>query len=288
MDSATETPQRRTAINLGLVWWLVGGVLALSTPIVIRRRVRPKVRPRREVIRLRFDNGEGIPLAADLYTCGCEDVLIVAHGFTSSKNAPEIVETCEHLSRAYDVLALDLRGHGESGGRYDLGLDSVARDVAAAVRLARALRYRRVALMGFSLGAAACVICAAEVGGVDAVVAVACPAAPLSGSRWARFSVPLWRGWAHLMGTRVSTGGTWKRFPADVVGEMSAPILIVHDGDDALIPKEISEAFFAAAREPKDFLYLPDTPHAQVRPEGLNAIGAWLGRHLGTPAASRK
>ncbi len=284
MSHREGTLQRRGAIRPGLGWWILGGVLAISAPVVVRRKIRPRVRPRREVVHLRFDNGEGIALAADLYASGHEDVVIVAHGFTSSKNAPEIVETCEHLARDYDVLALDLRGHGESGGRYDLGLDPVARDVAAAVRLARALRYRRVALMGFSLGAAACVMCAAEAGGADAVISVACPAAPLSDSRWARFSVPLWRGWARLMGTRVSTGGTWSRFPADVVGQVSAPILIVHDGDDALIPKEISEAFFAAAREPKDYLFLPNTPHAQVSREALNGIVGWLGQHLPQPA----
>lgn len=268
--------QARARLAKGLALWAVGGAAFVAAPWLIRRKVRPQVAPDGPVVGLRFDNGEGIVLAADLYAAERESLVIVAHGFTSSKNAPEIVQVARRLSETWDVLALDLRGHGQSGGAYDLGLQSVVRDVAAAVGLARSLRYRRIALMGFSLGAAACVMCAAEGAAVDAVVSVACPAAPLRDPGWMRFSGPLWRGWARFMGTRVAVGGRWDRFPLDAVGQVRAPILIVHDGRDALIPKEMSEALFAAAGEPKQYLYLAGVPHAQLNGTGLGEVRRWL------------
>lgn len=55
-----------------------------------------------------------------------------------------------------------------------------------------------------------------------------------------------------------------------------APILIVHDGRDALIPKEMSDALFAAAGEPKQYLYLAGVPHAQLNGTGLGEVRHWL------------
>ena len=79
------------------------------------------------------------------------------------------------------VIAIDFRGHGRSGGRSTVG-DREVLDVDAAARHARHLGYRRVGLIGFSMGGAVVVRHAGLLGGVDAVVSVVmrplCPVPP--------------------------------------------------------------------------------------------------------------
>ena len=267
---------RKTSMAL----WLLAGAALAATPTLIRRKMRPVVFPRIPVVRLRFQSGDGVELAGDLYASGREEMVILVHGFTSRKNSPKLVRIAERMSRDFDVLAIDLRGHGESGGAYDLSLDAPTRDVVAAVRLARSLRYRKIALVGFSLGAASSVMAAAELGDLDALVSIACPAAPLTTATWHMAGMHLWRGWAYLMGTRIKGTGWWREFPVDVVERVGAPTLVVHCGKDGLIPLALSRRLFEAARDPKEFLLLPGEAHADLGPDGEARVQDWLKRQL--------
>lgn len=272
--------QRRSHLKPDMTLWLVGGIAATAAPFLLRRKVRPRVEPTVPVVHMRFANGDGIELAGDLYNRGCDSLVVMVHGFTSSKNAPEMVRVAEGLGKDFDVLSIDLRGHGESGGFYDMGCEAPSHDIAAAARLARSLHYKKVALLGFSLGAAGAVLAAVNGVEADAVVSVACPPAPLPGRRGGEASLPFWRGWARLMGTRIGSGGRWDVFPMDVAPRMGVPLLVVHDGDDALIPLDMSRRFFEAASEPKEFLFLPGAPHAELGDEGIQKVAGWLKAQL--------
>ncbi|MFD2349301.1 alpha/beta fold hydrolase [Nonomuraea ferruginea] len=104
-------------------------------------------------VMLRTDDGVRIDAAHTPPTgSAARDVgIVVAHGFTGSwreRPARRIV----HVLSAYGgVIAFDFRGHGRSGGESTVG-DKEILDVAAAVRHARATGYRRVAVVGFSMG----------------------------------------------------------------------------------------------------------------------------------------
>ena len=76
--------------------------------------------------------------------------ILVLHGGGQTRHAWE--ESCEHLGGlGYDVVALDLRGHGESewSAEQAYGLADFAADVVAVIPQ---LGYQRTALLGFSLG----------------------------------------------------------------------------------------------------------------------------------------
>src|SRR5262249_57180831 len=78
------------------------------------------------------------------------------------------------LNRSGGVVTFDFRGHGRSGGLATMG-DREIRDLDVAVAYARELGYRRVAAVGFSMGASIVVRYAGLVGGLDAAVSVSGP-----------------------------------------------------------------------------------------------------------------
>lgn len=119
---------------------------------------------------------DGVRLRARVEGAG-STWLVVAHGFSGSSDGPAVRRITARLARRATVLSYDARGHGRSGGLSTLG-DREVLDVDAAVAHARASGARRVATVGFSMGAAAVVRHASGVAGYglrerpDAVVAV--------------------------------------------------------------------------------------------------------------------
>lgn len=121
----------------------------------------------------------GVRLAYDV-AGGGDPPIVFVHGWGCDRSyfAPQI----EFFAQSHTVLALDLRGHGESGrpapaaSRYDI--DVQADDVLA---VADAAGLRRPVLAGHSLGALIGLSCAARPGALGALVMV--DPAPISNER---------------------------------------------------------------------------------------------------------
>ena len=77
--------------------------------------------------------------------------IVMAHGFTGNRNLEHVQKIVTALREFGGVLAIDLRGHGESGGEGTMGMDEVL-DIDSAVAHARDFGYRTVATIGFSMG----------------------------------------------------------------------------------------------------------------------------------------
>ncbi|WP_067828847.1 alpha/beta hydrolase [Actinomadura kijaniata] len=211
---------------------------------------------------------------------------IVAHGFTCSWRQPMLLRIAEGLNRHGGVISFDFRGHGRSGGRSTVG-DREVLDIEAAVAAARRRGYERVAVAGFSMGAAVAVRHAALHGGVDAVVSVSSPArwyyrdtVPMRRVHWAierragRLAVRLARR------TRVSAKG-WNptpEAPYEVAGRIApTPLLVVHGDADQFFPLEHARQLYEAARDPRELWIEPSFGHAEVSatPDLIERIGAW-------------
>ena len=118
---------------------------------------------------------DGVRLSA-MHRPGPVDLgVVVAHGFSGSWRQERVRRVVDGLAQFGGVVALDLRGHGRSGGVSTLG-DKEVLDVDAAVGWARVLGYPVVATVGFSMGGSVVVRHAALMRGVDAVVSVSGPA----------------------------------------------------------------------------------------------------------------
>lgn len=214
---------------------------------------------------------------------------VLVHGFTGSRRQPATRRIASVLNRFGGVLAIDLRGHGRSGGLSTVGEREVL-DVDTAVRHARHLGYERVVLVGFSMGGMIVIRHAALLGGVEAVVSVSAPARwyyrdtrPMRRAHWAieRRAGRLVVRFARK--TRITSRG-WAREPAPpylVTGRISpAPFLVVHGDADPFLPVEHAEQLYDGAGEPRELWIEAGFGHA----EGAATLG--LVRRIGEWAAA--
>jgi uncharacterized protein len=196
--------------------------------------------------------------------------LVVVHGFTNHTRHPVTLRVLAALARHAPVVALDLRGHGRSGGRSTVG-DREPLDVDAAVALAHACGYDRVATVGFSLGAAIAVRQAATgTHRPDAVVAVSGPArwysretAPMRRVHWL-LEQPHGRAVARALGVRLDGG--WDVVPPspiEVVGEIEAPQLLVYFAEDPYFSPAHAHALATAAGEQAQLWIEPGDGHGE-------------------------
>ncbi|OKI10130.1 hydrolase [Streptomyces sp. CB02923] len=232
--------------------------------------------------------------------------IVLAHGFTGALERPALRRAAEVFAQRAAVITFSFRGHGRSGGRSTVG-DREVLDLAAAVGWARALGYRRVATVGFSMGGSVVLRHAALYGGAregrtdahtDMVVSVSAPA------RW------FYRGTAsmrrlHWVVTRptgrlVSRLGLrtrihpedWDPVPLSPVAAVPriapTPLLIVHGDQDPYFPLDHPRMLAGAAGPDGCDLWLePGFGHAEnaAPAELLERIAAWTAERVADLAA---
>ena len=225
--------------------------------------------------------------------------LVVVHGFTGNWREDRVQKVVDQLIRFGSIVAIDMRGHGRSGGVTTLG-DLEVLDVAAAVDWARELGYRTVVTVGFSLGgavvlregglsAAGDLPAGASGAQVDGVVAVSAPAFWFyKGTKVTRFVHRLVEtGWGRTImragGTRITDQEWEEPYPAapfEAAALIDVPLLIVHGDVDRYFPLEHPQAIerSATAAGVRTDLWLErGFGHAEnaVSTEILERIGAW-------------
>ena len=116
---------------------------------------------------------DGQTIHYDLYPHGHQRLIIIAHGFFNSKDALLLKELGQALANQYDVLIMDFRGHGKSGGLF-YWTSKEYLDLKAVLGYART-RYQKIGVIGFSLGAATSIITASQTDGIDTVISISAP-----------------------------------------------------------------------------------------------------------------
>ncbi len=104
-----------------------------------------------------FKNSRNLTLAGTLWEASPQAIVIMAHGSGSNRFAHGLFAKNAHALKKdnYSVLAFDFSGHGESEDDI-FTLKKSVDDVSCAIAFAKAQGYKRIALLGHSLGAYAC------------------------------------------------------------------------------------------------------------------------------------
>lgn len=182
--------------------------------------------------------------------------VVLAHGFAAHRRKPAYARLAEGLAAHAHVLAIDLRGHGDSDGRTTLG-DREAHDVAGAVAWLRTRGHAHVVAVGASMGATSVLHAVATGVAVEGVVAISAPAwleeepATEAMQRLKRhWESPVSRAGMRLaLGVRVVSPRRWRHpgHPREFVRDVTAPLLVVHGVDDAYFPVADAETLVDAA-----------------------------------------
>ena len=219
--------------------------------------------------------------------------VVLVHGFTGSKDHPDVVRVAEGLAAAgFEVLSYDARGHQLSDGLCTLG-DTERHDVAAAVAEARRIADR-VVTVGASMGGIAALRHAGSDADLDGVVTVSAPARwrlPLNAT--GLFATGLTRTrpgrWfaARHLGVRIDPRWTNALPPEAVTPDIRVPLAVIHGTEDRMIPLAEAHRLRRAATGPARLDVVPGMGHAfdeRGIPAIVGAVRWAVERH---PAAGR-
>jgi len=195
-------------------------------------------------------------------------VVLLVPGLFTSRECPEHRALAERLTEIADVVSVDMRGHGESGGVFSWG----QREYHDVAELAASLRgmYDRVGAVGFSFGGYHVGAAAALHRSFDAVAMVA---TPRSFSPFDRHF--LLRGLRRSFGAARRRTSYARRFslasfcrsrqPATTFVHAIAPtpLLIAHGTGDWLLGTHHANDLYARAQEPKSLVLVEGAPHAE-------------------------
>ncbi len=203
---------------------------------------------------------------------GC--TLIFAHGYSQNRQEPHLPAlslAARMVAAGFDVLMFDFRNAGLSGGRHTTVGWKEQEDLLGAVDYVKE-RYpdRRIALVGFSMGAATSLLAAAREPEVQAVVADS-PFASLPA--YLRENLPRFTGlpafpfnWIILTCVPLLVNATPRRVRPDQAVSRIAPrpVLFIHGMADETTPYENSVRLYALADNPRAELWLvPGVGHVR-------------------------
>ena len=196
--------------------------------------------------------------------------LLMLHGFGSSKAELLDVAGALHGTGRFNLVLLDFRRHGQSGGRTaSFGLRETGEVKAALDFMASDPGFRGlpVGCWGISMGGAIAVLAAVrfkEILGVVADCTYARLGKAVARAQWLTYHIPqiplgqmvLWAlEWR--LGCRLA-----QLDPIDAAGRIAPrSLFVVHGGKDQTVPPEEGRALFQAAREPKEWWLISESEH---------------------------
>lgn len=172
---------------------------------------------------------------------------MVTHGIFGWQGLPELVPLVEALvARGHAVLTWDVRGHGESGGRFHFGRRSWKDLLALTGQVQSETGAGVVSAVGFSFGAFHTLLAQADAAPFDRIVWVAGPK-DFGGLHRAVFSGSVsatlpYRRQRPLKGARLGlpTGGPAIK-PVAVAEKVDVPVVLIHGTKDWIVPVDHSQ-----------------------------------------------
>ena len=212
------------------------------------------------------DTEDGVKIAFNLYKCGHDEVVIICPGWYMTKDSSAFLSLAEKITVKYDVISIDFRGHGKSSGFFTFTSKEIF-DLDAVVNYAKE-NYKKIYLMGFSLGGAMVLIYGAIRGGADKIIAVSAP------SDFYKIENRMWHPNAWIPTFKKFEPKRWisirpsliihkKIKPADIVEQINVPTLFVAGKKDVTVCPWHTELLYKKAKCEKKFELFENGIHAE-------------------------
>ena len=250
-----------------------------------------------ENLTIATDAGHELTGSLEMPTGLVRGAALFAHCFTCTKQSKAAITVAKALAReGIATLRFDFTGLGGSGG--DFGRAGFAADVSDLVAAGEHLldRFARpILLVGHSLGGAAVLAAAQEIG-FEKVAAIATIGAPsdvphvlhnIEGDIDAIRDQG--EGAVKIGGREFTLGREFLEKVENVdllaeVARLRKPLLFLHAPTDAVVGIEHASALFQAAKHPKSFVSLEGADHLLLRKEdaefAASVIAAWAHRYM--------
>jgi pimeloyl-ACP methyl ester carboxylesterase len=226
---------------------------------------------------------------------------LIIHGYGDSKLGG-IAWAPTFRAMGYNVLAIDLRAHGESDGTQTTAGYFERHDVSQVIDQIRAQRpavTRELVIFGISLGAAVAGATAALRDDVDAVIMDSpyadYPSAARTHGNTLGTPGPMFQHIAITWAQRMSGADLHECAPTRLIPTLACPLMVIHGADDLLIAPTDMDAVEAATQSrppelgPTVYWRLEDTHHVlalRTDPDEFRRrIGAFLNDALATRRA---
>jgi len=291
-------------LSLVLLCCLAAGYMGLCLLVVFRmtsaRPQEPEATPATAGLGYKevwLPSTDGVRLKAWWIPNGDSDrAAILIHGWGGDKSDEHLLKTLPVYHReGYNVLAIDLRAHGESDGRRrTLGYRETRDALGALAWLEnRGFRPEDTVLHGWSMGGTTAVRAAAGTG----VAAVVEEAGYADLPRLLESAIPRITGLPRLFVPGVLLAGRlWPDFDpwsvqpgreASQLWKEDVPLFVIHSAQDDLIPVEHAKMFAAAHPEARVWI-LQDYDHVEAfaHPEYEERLRSFL-QELGEEAPAR-
>ena len=288
------------AILLGLL--IVFGFMMASYSMGIKRQTLPEARKWQEN---HYDLSWYDPLEKRDYTITSYDgyvlhvqylvnpaptgrYIIISHGYTDNRFG-EMKYAKMYLDWGYNIIAYDLRGHGENKPTFCTYSAREGRDLDALIRDSRS-RYpdiKALGLHGESLGCASSIASLKYKPQIDFVVADCgfSEITPIIEAGASNMHVPGWLTQVASLCAKVKYGYSYHDMrPIDSLKDNTVPILFIHGENDEFIPFIHSEAMQKATKGYSELHLIPGASHAMsifAAPEEYRGyVEAFLNRVL--------
>ena len=222
-------------------------------------------------------------------------VVILVHGISSNRTTGGMTELASMLNAdGFGALLFDLRGQGRSGGKHISGGWHERMDVLGAFDYltARGVPPQDIGLLGWSLGASACALAAAEEPRIRALVLdspFARAADIMDGEVARRTPLPAWaarifRPAAALLASRLYDIDLYAIAPEGAVAKLDYPICVITATDDERIPTDHARRVHAAAPAGSRLWEVPEIPHCaafwELKDEYAKRVGQYFLKSL--------
>jgi len=219
-------------------------------------------------IEKRLTTTDRVEIAFDHYQSGHENIIIIAPGFYNSKQAILFKQMAARLCDQYDIIVMDFRGHGRSKGLFTWTANE-DKDLLGVLKYVEG-QYKKIGIIGFSLGAAVGLITASKSKLIDSLIAV-CPPTRFDKIDFNIRQMGIKENIIYnifqegRIGKGVRPGSLWmkKIKPIDIVGKIKIPTYFMHGMEDWLILPWHSEVLFKLANCPKKIELIEGATHAE-------------------------
>jgi pimeloyl-ACP methyl ester carboxylesterase len=214
---------------------------------------------------------------------GTDAIAVLGHGVTGNKDRPFVVALGDALGQAgIPTLRFSFSGNGQSGGRF---IDSnISKEVEDLGSVLNALKGRRIAYVGHSMGGAVGVLRASRDPRIAFLVSLAGmvntkafaqrefgSVTPDKGFMWDDENCPLSQAYMDDL-TRIDS-------VKPAASKIKVPWLLIHGSEDDVVPIQDSLEIFEAANEPKELIKLPGSNHVfagDYTPIMCDKVVSWL------------